>query len=147
MLKRSIVFTTVIMSFMISFASAADVKRHLPIENAMENGKVKDAIYPEVALYFAGDQYPAIIDDHGVFKASKKTNTFMKEKVDACEWAFASAIVSLQRHALEHDANAVVEITSNIKNRTNPSNTEYDCLTGSMMVNVAFRGRVVKLAK
>lgn len=130
---------------MISFATAADIKRQLSLEEALQNGKVKEALYPEIALYFANDNHPPILKDFGVFKVSKKTNTFMKNKVHACEWAFASAILSLQRHALDFDGNAVIDITSNIKNRKNPSNTEYDCLVGSMMVNVAFRGRVVKL--
>lgn len=147
MLKRSIIFTTVIMSFMVSSAIAADVMLHLSIEKAMQNINVKGALYPEIGLYFPGDSYPAVAQEFGEYKVSKRTNSFMKNKLMACEWAFASAIVTLQKHAIKSNGNAVIEITSNIKNRRNPSNTEYDCLAGSMMVNVAFRAKVVELAK
>jgi uncharacterized protein YbjQ (UPF0145 family) len=71
----------------------------------------------------------------------------MKDKIDSCDWAFASALLALQQEALSHGGNAVIDITSNIKNRKNPSNTQYDCLVGGMMVNVAFHAKVVKLAK
>ena len=71
----------------------------------------------------------------------------MKDKIESCEWAFASALSHLQQAAINHNADAVIEITSNIKNRRNASNIQYDCLVGSMMVNVAFQAKIVKLAE
>ena len=147
MYRKSILLAIFLVFSIISAASAADVLRHLSIENAMQSGKVKDALLPDVALYFAGDKHPTIIKDFGKFKASKRTNTFMKDKVESCEWAFASALITLQQSAVNHNGNAVINITSNVKNRENPSNIQFDCLVGGMMVNAALHGKVVELAK
>jgi hypothetical protein len=147
MLKKSIFVALFLIFTLVSAASAADILRSLSIRSALKSDKVTSVLLPDVALYFAGDTHPAVIKDFGPKKTSKRTNTFKKDKIESCEWAFASALVSLQEEALNHGGNAVTEITSNIKNRKNPSNTEYDCLVGSMMVNVAFHGKIVQLAK
>ena len=130
-----------------SAASAADVMRHLDIEDALQSLKVQQALYPEVQLYFAGDTYPKVSKNYGIVKTSKRTNSFLKDKIESCEWAFASALVDLQQAAINSNANAVIQITSNIKNRKNPSNIQYDCLVGSMMVNVAFQAKIVKIGQ
>ncbi len=147
MLKKSLLLTTVILFSIISVASATDIRRHLSIEKALANGKVKNALLPEVALYFSGQQHPEVLKDFGEFKVSKRTNTFMKDKVESCEWAFAAALLKLQYNALNYGGNAVINISSNIRNRRNPSSIQFDCLIGSMMVNVAFHANIVELAQ
>jgi len=146
-MKRIKILTAFFFFSVISTASAADVMRHLDIENALQSVKVQNVLLPEVKLYFAGDKLPEVEKNFGTVKTSKRTNSFMKDKIASCEWAFASALEHLQRTALNHSADAVIEITSNIKNRKNASNVQYDCLVGSMMVNVAFQAKLVKLAQ
>ena len=128
-------------------ANAADVLRHLEIESAMQSGKVLDALNPEIKLFFSGDTYPQVIKSYGIFTTSKRTNSFLKDKVESCEWALASALQHLQQIAVDHNAHAVIEISSNIKNNKNASNIHYDCLVGSMMVNVALQAKIVKIVQ
>ncbi len=145
MIYRVLPTTAFFFFTMLTMASAADVIRHLSIEKAMDSGKVRAALISEVALFFAGESHPAVVQEFGLFKTSKRTNSFMKDKVDSCEWAFASALQKLQQNAINHGGNAVIEITSNVRNRKNPSTIQFDCLVGSMMVNVALQARVVDL--
>lgn len=146
-MRKLTILVTLTLIFSVASALAEDVTRPLYIKDALDNMRVKDALIPGVDLYFAGDEHPEIIRDFGIFKTSKRTNSFMKNKADSCEWAFASAIVRLQQTALNHRGNAVVEITSNIRDRKKPSNEVYQCMQGAMLVNVAFQGRIVELDK
>ncbi len=147
MFHKVLLLVSALLVSLATTAGAVDMTVHLSIEKALDNGKVKQALLPGVALYFAGDDHPAITKDFGTFRTSKRTNSFLKDKVDSCEWAFAAAILYLQKTAVNVGGNAVIDITSNVKNLKNPSNIQYDCLTGSMMVNVAFQARVVELAE
>jgi len=147
MLKK--IFVPVILLFfsLAGAASAADELRHLDIDLALQNVKVKEAVLPDIGLYFAGQKHPAVQKEYGIFRTSKRTNSFMKDKTDSCEWALASALLHLQESAVKHGGNAVIDITSNVKNQKNPSSVQYDCLVGGMMVNVALEAKIVKLAK
>lgn len=71
----------------------------------------------------------------------------MKSDENACQWAFLSAILSLQNRAEKEGGDAVVNIVSNIHNKPMSSENQFECLVGSIMVNVALKGTVVKLAK
>jgi hypothetical protein len=146
MLKKTILPAILLLFSMIGAASAADVLQHLDIDNAMQNVKVKEALLPDIKLYFAGEKHAAVAKDYGTFRTSKRTNSFMKDKIDSCEWALASALQHLQDSAVRHGGNAVIDITSNIQNRKNASSVQYDCLVGGMMVNVALEAKIVKLA-
>lgn len=145
-MEKPCLFTALLFFAAAPSASAADVMRHLDIDNALQSIKVQNALLPEVKLYFAGNKHPTVEKNLGMVKTSKRTNSFLKDKIESCEWAFASALEHLQRSAISHNADAVIEITSNINNRKNSSSIRYDCLVGSMMVNVAFQAKLVKFA-
>lgn len=147
MLKKLALITTLLLFSMINSALAADELRHLDIDVALQNAKVQEVLLPDVKLYFAGQKHSGVQKEYGTFRTSKRTNSFMKDKVDSCEWALASALLHLQESALKYGGNAVVDITSNVKNRKNASSTQYDCLVGGMMVNVALEAKIVKLAE
>ena len=70
-----------------------------------------------------------------------------KSGEQACEWTLASAIIELQNRASSEGGNAIINIKSNIKNELSSSATDFDCLRGSKMVNVALEGTVVTLGK
>ncbi len=130
----------------LSQAMAADVKKKYSIAAALEDPKIVEALPSNVALYWGAQQHPKISKTFGTYKTSKRTNAFGKEDQDACRWALASALIALQERAREEGGNAVVNIQSNIKNFRESSTTEYSCLVGSIMVNVALEGSVVQLA-
>jgi uncharacterized protein YbjQ (UPF0145 family) len=79
--------------------------------------------------------------------SNKKTNAFNKTDKRACEWAFLSAMLSLQQRALSEGGNAVVNIRSFYKRHEVSSATEFECGAGAIMAGVTFKGDVVKLGK
>lgn len=147
MKKKTALFLSIIFCFLVSSAFAEDVLKQLSINEALNNEKVKKSLYDEVALYWGDQPYKKIIENYGEFKVSKRTNAFMKSKKNACQWALASAIKVLQNRALREGGNAVINIKSNIKNNESSSCSDFSCLAGSVMVNVALKGTVVKLAE
>lgn len=128
-----------------TLAQAEDVKVRFSIQDAMVNPKIQ-AKLGDVKLYWGNQKHPKVVKNFGEFKTSNRTNAFMKGREEACQWALASGLIRLQERALKEGGNAVIDIRSNIKNREMSSATEYECLAGSMMVNVALKGTVVKLA-
>lgn len=139
------VFLVVVFSLtFVSTAAAGDRKLRLPIKDALENPKIKAKLL-DVKLYWGKQKHPRVRTRLGEYKTSKRTNAFLKSKAGACQWALAGAILALQERALKEGGNAVINIRSNIKNQEFSSESEYECLVGSMMVNVALKGEVVKL--
>lgn len=131
----------------ISSAQAEDELVRFSIKQALENERVRQALVNDIALYWGDQSYAAPVKNFGKFKTTKRTNAFGKGRESACQWALASALKVLQERALIEGANAVVNIKSNIKNKEMSSSDLYECLAGSMMVNVALKGTVVQLAK
>lgn len=145
MLKKMVLGSVLAISMCATSALAADVKRHLSIEGARSYGSVQDVLNGDVAMYWAGQDHPKVVKKHGVFKTSKRTNGFMKENEQACSRALASALIVFRDRAHREGGNAVIDIKSNLKNVEEASATEYSCLVGTMMVNVALKGTVVTL--
>ena len=125
---------------------AADSLLTFSIQDAMQNPKIK-AKLKGIKLYWGGQDHARIINNFGEFKTSQRSNAFGKSKESACQWALLSSILRLQDRALKEGGNAVVNIRSNVQNVEFSSETEFQCLAGTMMVNTALKGTVVKLAE
>jgi uncharacterized protein YbjQ (UPF0145 family) len=147
MMRRVLVFALAFLFISAAFASAADVKKTFTLESAKSSSDVQDVMNGDIALYWGKQAHPKIEKEIGVYKTSKRTNGFMKAEEEACSRALASALLVFQERARKEGGNAVVNLESNIKNQVESSETEYSCLVGSMMVNVALKGKVVKLKK
>jgi uncharacterized protein YbjQ (UPF0145 family) len=147
MKKCTLLLIPAVFFSLISTASAADVLQQLPIKHALENEKVKAAINSSIPLFWGDQKHPATVKDFGTFKTTKRTNAAGKSDEEACEWALASAIITMQERATREGGNAVINIKSNIKNQPYSSATNFQCLQGSLMVNVALEGTVVTLGK
>lgn len=147
-MKKSIVLFGLVFLFLGAAAvQAEDVKEHYSIESAMELEKIKNMFADgDVAFYWGNTGHPGVAKKFGNFKTSKRTNAFMKDREQACAWAMASSLKALRDRARREGANAVVNIVSNIKDIEESSNSEYSCLAGSVMVNVALKGDVVTLS-
>lgn len=131
-------------------ASAGDARntRHqLPIEVALERGEREGVLINSIQLYFGDEEHPAVETNLGTFTSNKKTNAFGKSDERACEWAFLSAVKSLQERALREGGNAVVNIHSYYFQNKFVSATEYECGAGTAVAGVTMIGEVVKLAE
>ena len=145
MRKIIISFFIVAFSFTASSVIAADVLLKFSIHEALSDSKVSATLNDRVALYWGEQQSSTIKNNYGSFKVSKRTNALGKGKEEACRWALASAIKTLQERATREGGNAVINITSNIKNMEYSSKEDYECLAGSFVVNVALKGDVVNI--
>lgn len=145
MLKKKILGSVLAISMCATSALAADVKRKMSIEDAKSYGSVQDVLNDDVAMYWAGQAHPKVVTKHGVFKTSKRTSGFRKEPEQSCSHALASALISLRDRAHRQGGNAVIDLKSNVNNVEEASATEYSCLVGGIMVNVALKGTVVTL--
>ena len=101
----------------------------------------------DVPVYLAGEEHAAIAKDLGTFKSNMRTNAANKSDEEACQIAFLSALISLQNRARALGGDAVVDVRSITKNNDLTSATQYRCVAGAFVANVALEGRVVKLAK
>lgn len=147
MIKKMMVMCALILSLSVTYATAADVEMKVPIKEAFDLEKVKAVFSGDIAFYWGNQGHPKVLKKFGTYKTSKRANGFAKAKSDACSWAMASALRALEDRAVREGGNAVINIVSNIKNHEESSTTEFNCLAGAMMVNVALKGTVVTLAK
>jgi len=135
-------------AFILAFAAAAfarnDVKT-VNLDSALATADAKAKLGGEVKFYFGNQAHPKIEKTFGEFKTNKKTNAFNKSDLEACQWAFLSAMIVLKQRALKEGGNAVVDIKSNYQNNTTVSDTSFQCGCGSMVAGVALIGTVVKL--
>jgi uncharacterized protein YbjQ (UPF0145 family) len=141
----SLMLVTFITLYFTSFAQARDTLHNLNINEALQVGRDQGVILDDAKVFFVGQKHPAVIKKYGEFKTNKKTNAFNKSDEKACQWAFFSAIKSLQSRALKEGGNAVIDIKSNYKSREFSSPTEFQCGAGALMAGVALKGIVVKV--
>ena len=128
-------------------AIARDSQNMYSLDDALNNPAAKQKMDPDVKLYFGKQGHPNVEKKIGEWGTNKKTNAFGKSDKKACEWAFLSAVLTMQARAKAEGGDAVINIRSNYKNIETSSETEYMCGAGAMVAGVALKGDVVKLAK
>jgi hypothetical protein len=126
-------------------AAARDDRNLYPIGQALKSPAAQAKLDPGVRLYFGRQRHPDVTRDFGQWPTNKKSNAFARADLQACEWAFLSAVIALQERARKEGGNAVINIVSNYKNVLTSSESDYVCGAGGLMAGVAFKGRVVKL--
>jgi uncharacterized protein YbjQ (UPF0145 family) len=127
-------------------AQARDDKLLLPIADAMNAPETQEKLDSSIKYYFGHQKTPKVLKKLGTDASNKKTNAFGKADEKACQWAFLSAMLSLEQRAKELGANAVINIVSNYKKVEMSSETEYECHAGAIMAGVALKGDFVKTA-
>ncbi len=147
MVRKIVLHCALVLSLTATSAFARDVEEKYSISEALNSDKVKSAIYDDVALYWGDQEHPAVVQKFGRFSTSKRANSWGKSRYGACNWALASSIKALQDRAVREGGNALINISSNIKNHERSSATTYRCLAGRAMVNVALKGTVVTINK
>jgi uncharacterized protein YbjQ (UPF0145 family) len=146
-LSYRVLFSTVLLTGLVfgQYAEARDTIHNLNAQAALEKGRQSGNILSDVKVYFAGETTPAVEKKMGEFKSNKKTNAFNKSDEEACQWAFFSAVKSLQERALKEGGNAVVDVKSNYRDKEFVSATEFQCGAGAFIGGVALKGTVAKL--
>lgn len=128
-------------------AAARDDHKMFSIKDALEAPVAQEKLDKSIKLYFAGQPHPKIIKELGSWPTNKKTNAFGKSDAEACNWAFLSAMMTLQERAQKEGGNAVIDIKSNYRNIETASASEFMCGSGNIIAGVAFKGTVAKLAE
>jgi uncharacterized protein YbjQ (UPF0145 family) len=78
--------------------------------------------------------------------SNRKTNAVGKSDEKACNWAFLSAMIALEKRAKQLGANAVVNIVSYYQKDVMSSATEFECHAGAVIAGVALKGDFVNVA-
>jgi uncharacterized protein YbjQ (UPF0145 family) len=143
--------TSVIIVFGMGLVAAAqvharDTKHLLPIATAMQVKDAAEKLDGSIKFYFGPQKYPKVVAKLGSDASNRKTNAFGKSDETACNWAFLSALVALEKRAQALGANAVVNIVSYYKRDIVSSATEFECHAGAIMAGVALKGDFVKIA-
>ena len=127
-------------------AIARDDVVMLPVADAMNMPEAQQKLGNSVRFYFGRQPTGRVAQNFGDFVANPKTNGFARSADKACNWAFLSALISMQEHAMSVGANAVINIVSFYDKHENSSDTAFECHKGFLMAGVALRGDVVRLA-
>ncbi len=115
------------------------------IEEALNLEQSKSKLGEEVRFYFGDQAHGEIGKNFGEFRTNKKTNAFNKSDLQACQWAFLTAMISLRDRAVREGGNAVINIKSNYKNNLSSSEENFQCGAGAFVAGVALVGTVVVL--
>jgi uncharacterized protein YbjQ (UPF0145 family) len=127
--------------------SARDTKQMFSVKDALNQPTANEKLNQGIAFYFGKQPHGEIVQKFGNYQSNKKTNAFGKSDLKACNWAFLSAMISLQNRAVAEGGNAVVNIQSFYKQNIVISETEFECGAGATMAGVTLTGDVVKLAE
>jgi uncharacterized protein YbjQ (UPF0145 family) len=126
---------------------ARDTKHLLPIAAAMETKDAQDKLDGTVKFFFGAQETPPVLAKLGTDVSNRKTNAFGKSDEKACNWAFLSAMVALEKRAQQLGANAVINVVSYYKKNVMSSTTEFECHAGALIAGVALKGDFVKIAE
>lgn len=121
----------------ISTGSAADQIQHFSIRKALSDSRSNSDVDRRIKLRFGDHHHRG-----RAWTAIRRTFAVGKTNEEACNRAFNSAIIALQKRAKKEGRHSVVDIYSYHKKRKYSSAHKYECAVGSMMVAVTLRGRV-----
>jgi uncharacterized protein YbjQ (UPF0145 family) len=124
---------------------ARNTKHLLPIAAALEVKDAQDKLDGSVKFFFGNQETPKVLTKLGSDISNRKTNAFGKTDEKACNWAFLSAMVALEKRAQQLGANAVVNIVSYYDRKVMSSTTEFECHAGAIIAGVVLKGDFVKI--
>jgi uncharacterized protein YbjQ (UPF0145 family) len=146
LMTKAMAITSLVVSLAtVSPLHARDTRHLLPIAAAMETKDAQDKLDGSVKFFF-GDQAAAqVLTKLGSDVANRKTNAFGKSDEKACNWAFLSALVALEKRAQQLGANAVINVVSYYNRKVMSSITEFECHAGAIIAGVVLKGDFVKI--
>ena len=145
-MKKSFGLTTLITLALVSPVSwSRDTLQRFPIADALSYAAAQSKRDESIKLYWGSQKHPEPTQRFTTAGTNKKTNFFNKTDKEGCEWAFLSALITMQERAKREGANAIVNLRSNYKGKPFESETEYECGAGNVTGGVALIGEFVKL--
>jgi uncharacterized protein YbjQ (UPF0145 family) len=128
-------------------AHACNTKHILPIAAAMATKDAEEKLDGSVKFFFGKQEHPKVMTKLGTDVSNRKTNSFGKSDEKACNWAFLSAMIALEKRAKQLGANALVNVVSYYQRVEMSSTTEFECHAGALIAGVALKGDFVKIAE
>jgi hypothetical protein len=135
------------MSMLLGSAYAKDVQSMRPLEAALQSEEAKKKLDPKFKIVFGKQAHPKVEKSLGETAMKRSTTQSASDDFDPCVHAFVRAMLDFQERTRAAGGNAVVNVRSNYKNNEVSSETEYTCVSGSLVTAVAFKGEMVKLAE
>lgn len=117
------------------------------IKEALDLEQSKEELGNDIKFFFGNQAHGKILKNYGVVRTNKKTSAFGRSDLDACQWVFLSAMITLRDSALTEGANAVINIKSYYRNDLTSSEDTFQCGAGAFVAGVALVGTVVTLAE
>ncbi|AUI66516.1 MULTISPECIES: excinuclease ABC subunit A [Glaesserella] len=115
---------------------------YLSIDEALNSSQAKEVLDPKIKLYF-GKPAPGKTLVKGAI-TNPKTNALNKTDLEACQWAFLSAVKRFQERAQKEGGTKVGNLVSYYKKKEYSSTTKYECHAGRSIAGVALKGDIVK---
>lgn len=125
-------------------ASARNDRLHFPLADAAGTVDAKAKLDGSVKFFWGDQKHPKVSKTLGTDQTNKKTNGFNKSDKDSCEWAWLSAMITMQNRAKQLGADGIINVKSIYQNQDFVSDTEYECGVGTFTSGVALRGDFVK---
>ena len=102
---KKIIFAALVWAFVMPSMSAfaRDTEHMRSYQDMMSREDAKARLDQGIKFYFGDQPHPAIERKMGTYTSNKKTNAVGKSDDRACEWAFLSAMRSLQQRAIQPD--------------------------------------------
>ena len=126
-------------------ATARNTEHFYNIQDAVTSGDGHENLLDEVAFYFEGQPHDTPRTVLGTFTARRSSRGAFRSDLASCQVAFLSALIRLQQVAVREGGDAIIDIQSITGGQTTSSSTDFRCVAGSVVVQVALKGTVVKL--
>lgn len=145
-LHRFAVIVSLLCASLAQSALARDDVLHLSFQDVLDSPQTKAKLDSRVRFYLAGQKTPKIIKTLGSDVTNPKTNSFNKTPLQGCQWAALSALIAMQKRALQQGGNAVIDIVSYYKKVEYSNATQFECHDGALLVGVALKGTIAIVA-
>jgi len=99
----------------------------------------------EVALYFGKQPHAQVKRTLGERTQSARIARRSDDRAQSCNQALAEALQKLRAYAYDHQANAVINITTRFHSTETESDTAYTCGLSTSAASINVRGDVVVL--
>lgn len=127
---------------MVTACSARNDAMYLPIRDVVNSPEAKRHLEPKIKMAFASKLDGKVVEKN--VTTSRSANAFGKDDIKACERAMLSALIHLQKKAIDLGVTKISNIQSNYKHQPYSSSTKYECHVGHFPANVALKADFVK---
>ena len=126
-------------------AGARNTAHQLSIKDALESDLGRERLLPGIPLYFGSQAHPAVAEKIRDGRTNKATRSMFRSDEEACQVAFLSGLIALQKQAQSMGANAIIGIKTNTGANSTDSSDTYVCAAGATVARVNVTGSYVRL--